>query len=50
MGASPILSITHGVTIGTMLNFNGGNRVPTCPGKPEKWEGFFQLVNFEQTG
>ena len=25
MGPSPILSIIHTFTIGTMLNFNGGN-------------------------
>ena len=25
MGPSPILSIIYTVTIGTMLNFNGGN-------------------------
>ena len=50
MGPSPILSITHVVTIGTMLNFNGGNRVPTWPEKPKKWERFFQLVNFEHIG
>ena len=25
MGLSPILSIIHTVTIGSMLNFNGGN-------------------------
>ena len=27
MGLSPILSIIHTVTIGTMLNFNGGNNI-----------------------
>ena len=26
MGPSPILSITHTVTIGTMPNFSGGNK------------------------
>ena len=25
MGPPPILSFTHTITIGTMLNFNGGN-------------------------
>ena len=25
MGPSPVLSIIHIITIGTMLNFNGGN-------------------------
>ena len=26
MGLSPILSVVHTVIIGTMLNFNGGNK------------------------
>ena len=26
MGSSPILSVIHTVTIGTFLNFNGGNK------------------------